>query len=77
MQNELLGAANVAPDRRRPEDGVAERVVVVVMRVDDRGDRQRRQLDQMSPELAGLCASRSRVDDDRSGISRRIKPSHT
>ena len=47
-------AALVAPDGRRPEHAVAERVVVVAVGVDDDRDPRRAELTQVVHDLAGL-----------------------
>ena len=44
----------VAPDHGRPEDGVAEGVVVVAVGVDDDADARRAELAQVVEDLAGL-----------------------
>ena len=60
-------AALVAPDRRRPEDRVAEGVVEVAVRVDDDPDRGVGQLAQVGLDLARLRVGRAGIDDERLG----------
>ena len=55
-------AAFVAPDRRRPEDVVAEGMVEVAVRVDDDRHRRRSQRPQVVGDLARLDMGRPRVD---------------
>ena len=52
----------VAPDRRRPEDVVAEGVVEMAVGVDDDRDRRRGQLAQVVEDLARLDVGRAGVD---------------
>ena len=56
-------AADVAPDRRRAEDRIAEGMVVVAVGVDDDLDRCRRQLAQVVEDLARLRVGGAGVDD--------------
>ena len=57
-------AAVVAPDRRRPEDVVAEGVVEMAVGVDDDLHRRRRQRPQVVDDLARLDVGRPRVDQE-------------
>ena len=57
-------AADVAPDRRRAEDRIAERMVVVAVGVDDDLDRCGRQLAQVVEDLARLRVGGAGVDDE-------------
>jgi hypothetical protein len=52
----------VSPDRRRPEDVIAEGVVEVAMGVHDDGHRLRGQLAQVVRDLARLDVGRAGVD---------------
>ena len=55
-------AADMAPDRRRPEDVVAEGVVEMAVGVDDDVHRRRGQRPQVVGDLARLDVGRPRVD---------------
>ena len=58
-------AALVPPDRRRPEDRVAEGMVEVAVRVDDDRDGIAGQRPQVVEDLARLPVGRPRIDDQR------------
>ncbi len=58
-------ASVVAPDRCRPEDVVAEGMVEMSVRVDDRRDREGRELAQVREDLATLDVGGPGVDDER------------
>ncbi len=57
--------ALMAPDRRRPEQRIAEGVVEVPVGVDDDRDRVGGQRAQVGEDLARLAIGRARVDDQR------------
>ena len=62
-------AAFVTPDRRRPEDRIAERVVEVAVRVDHDADGRVRQFADVFLDLARLGVGRTGVDDERLGTA--------
>ena len=62
---ESLAALLVAPDRRRPEHVVAERVIRVPVGVDNDADRVGGQLAQVVEDLAPLIVAAPGVDDER------------
>jgi len=57
-------AAILAPDRRRPEDVIAEGMVEMPVGVDDRSDREGRDLAQVRQDLATLDMGGASVDDE-------------
>ena len=58
-------AADVPPDRRGSEDGIAVGMVEVPVRIDDHSHGVGRQRVQVGDDLARLAVRRARVDDER------------
>lgn len=58
-------AAGLPPDRRRPEDGVAEGVIEVAVGIDDGRHRSAGHTPNVVDDLPCLGVRRARIDDER------------